>query len=404
MSESSDAPVTKLDPPAPLSAPRLTTASWALVVIGIAAFAGTWFAVGHDRAMSGVLHGMMIPLDVAIGALFFISVHAVGGAHWSVPIRRVMEGLSSGLIVAVVGFIALIIGMPALYTWADGDPAVHAGLFHSADHAKAGWMTVTRIATTGIITLALIGFIAMRLVGLSLKQDKGHNILVAHQRWAVIFLLAFALPFTLFVWDMLLSLDVQMVSTMWGIYCFVGALQTFLAVLLLVLVWLKAGPLKHVIKPHALHDLGTWMVAWACIWAYIAYAQYVIIYFANMNDEAMYFLKRSQHGYDWVYTVEAVLRFLVPFCLLMSYSLRSKPKALAFAAVTVLIGAWLDLFWIIAPAVSPNQFIAEIPELLIAAGFIGAMLLVALRFWKRNGLVPLGDPRLISSLNAEHLH
>jgi hypothetical protein len=398
------ASVTSYTPPAPLSAPRVTAAAWALVGLGMAAFAGTWLMGEHDRAMSGVLHGVMIPLDIAIGALFFISVHAVAGAHWTVPLRRVMEGLSGGLLVALIGFIILVVGMPALYAWADGDAVVHAGLFHASDGAKAGWMTVGRIATTGLISLAVWGVLRWRLVGLSLRQDKGQDVTGPHQRWAVAFLLLFALPFTLFVWDLLLSLDVPVVSTMWGIYCFVGGLQTFLAVLILVLAWLRGGPLKDVVKPHALHDLGTWMVAWACIWAYIAYAQYVIIYFANMNDEAMFFLKRSQHGYDWVYTIESLLRFVVPFALLMSQRLRNHPRALAVAAVAVLIGGWLDLGWIIAPAVSPNRFIAEVPELLIAGGFIGGMLLVALGFWRRHGLVPVGDPRLISSLNAEHLH
>jgi hypothetical protein len=396
----------RLDEPAPLRAPRLTRWAAALVVGGLVSFACLLTLGLPERAWAGLLQGMMVPTWLSLGALFFIAAHAVGNARWTIPIRRVMEGLSAGIPLTFAAFIGLaLFGLPHLYEWADTG-ADRRLLFHAHDGSKDQWMTAERcIATTGVIIVLWL-WLRSNLVRLSLQQDQRADIIARHVRWSVIFLLVFAFTFTLFVWDLLLSLQIHFASSMWGIYCFVGAIQAFLAVLALVLAWLGRGPLKQVVRPHILHDVGTWTVAWSCIWAYIAYAQYVIVYYANMNEESYFYLMRSQHGYGACYVLAAFLRFPIPFLGLLSQRVRNDPRVLSVVAGCVLLGCWIDLSWIIMPAIFPNQLRGfwAIPELLIGAGFVGAYLLLAMRFWKRNGLIPRGDPRLLSSINAEHLH
>jgi len=86
------------------------------------------------------------------------------------------------------------------------------------------------------------------------------------------------------------------------------------------------------LRPHLLKDLGTWHVAWSCIWAYLAYTQYIIIYFANTNDESWFYLMRLQHGYQYGIVLEILLRFPLPFAILLSQRQRTNPRALAWAA------------------------------------------------------------------------
>ena len=158
-------------------------------------------------------------------------------------------------------------------------------------------------------------------------------------------------------------------------------------------------------RPHLLKDLGTWLVAWSCIVAYISYIQYTIIGFANIDEETFWYLMRMQHGYGTQAVVEAVLRCGVPFVLLMSQSLRAKPWALGAAGVCVLAGSWLEVHWLIVPAFSPNHYRHPIgPEAMVALGFLAGAFLLAVRHWRRRGLVPHGDPRLLPAINAEHLH
>ncbi|MBA2480882.1 MAG: hypothetical protein H0V44_09480 [Planctomycetes bacterium] len=396
----------RLDNPGPLHAPRATMWSLLFIAAGLISFlAMLGFSERPERPWAALLQGLMIPTWISLGAMFFIAVHSLGNAHWTVPIRRVMEGLAGGIPLGFAGFIVLALcGLPYLYEWASAGDRSH--LFHAHDGQKSEWMTSSRfIATTGVI-FAIWWWFQFTFRRLSILQDGRADISVRHVRWSVVFLLVFALTFTLFVWDLLLSLQLHFVSAMWGIYCIVGAVQMFLAVLALSLVVLGRGPLKDVVRPHILHDLGTWTVAWACIWAYIAYAQYVIVYYANMNEESYFYLMRTQHGYGAYYAIESVLRFPIPFLALLSFRWRTDPRVIVAVAVCVLLGGWFDLSWIIMPAIYPNEthYVWALPELMVGAGFSAGLVLMAMRFWKRHGLIPQGDPRLLSSINAEHMH
>ena len=193
---------------------------------------------------------------------------------------------------------------------------------------------------------------------------------------------------------------------MWGVYELIGAVQAFLALLAICLIWLSSFQLKGLIREHTMKDVSTWLLAWSCVWAYITFAQYVIIAFANMDEETQWYLMRMQHGYQYVFTMECILRLPVPFFLLLSQHTRTKPFYIAVAAVAILIGSLQEVLWQVIPALFPNglpPFLA-LPEMLVAGGFIGAYLLLAMHFWKRHGLMARGDRDLLPAINAEHVH
>jgi hypothetical protein len=390
---------------------RLRAAALAMAFIGLATFGGMLAMGDAQHAWAAFLQGMMVPTYIAIGALFFIAAHSAAGSVWSVPLRRVMEGLTAGLPLTLLGFLAIAIGGGAyLYEWVNlaGKPE-HHNLFH-AHHTngldKFTWMTPTRwIITTTVIIVLWMG-LRQLFVRLSLKQDAGADIIATHTRLSIIWLLIMAVTFSLFCWDMLLALHVNFVSTMWGVYCFVSAVQTFLAVLVIVVLWMRKGPLAPSIRQHTLHDLGTWTLVWSAFCMYIGFAQYLVVYYANLDEETFFFLIRMQHGYEHALLAEVVLRFVLPFTVLMSQSMRTNPLALVVVSALVLLGNWMDLSWLIMPAFSQNAYrgFYDIYTVLIGAGFVGAFLLLALRFWGKHGVLPKGDPRLQSTINAEHLH
>ena len=375
----------------------LVGAAWLALAAGLATFAGL-LATGHEqRAWSAVLQGMLLPLWISVGAVAFLAINHVCGARWIIPLRRVMEGLSRGLWLippVIVGI--LTVGGPYLYEWFASD-ARRAELFHGS--AKATWMQPTRWAVTALASVALWLFLSYRLRKSCEKSD-------GRIRSAVVLLLVLAPSFTLFVWDLLLSLDARFASTMWGVYCFTGAIQTFLAALVLAVLSLRRGPLALVVREHTLHDLGTWLMAWSAFCGYIGFAQYLVITYTDLSEEARWLLPRLQHGYGSAYVAEALLRVALPFALLLSQSLRTRPLALAIAAGAVLLGNVMDWSWMIAPAFSPNDYrpFWAMPEILVTLGFAGAGLLLALRFWRRHGCVPLGDQQLAATVAGEHLH
>jgi hypothetical protein len=388
---------------------RLKAAAAALLVLGLATFIGM-LLFDQQRAWAALLQGMMIPTYIAIGALFFIAAHAAAGSVWTIPLRRVMEGLSAGFPLTLLAFIAIAIwGGSYLYEWVHLEGNQHHALFHANEIdglKKSEWMTPMRwIVTTSVILVIWIG-LRQLFVSFSLQQDAGADIIAKHTRLSIAWLMIMAVTFTWFCWDMLLALHVNFVSTMWGVYCFTAAVQTFLAVLVIMVLWMRKGPLANAVREHTLHDLGTWTLVWSAFCAYIGFAQYLVIYYANLDEETFFFLIRTQHGYGHALVAEIVLRFLIPFTVLMSQSMRTRPIALVVVSSLVLLGNWMDLSWLIMPAFSQNAYrgFYDLPTVFVGAGFVGGFLLLALSFWAKHGVLPKGDPRLQSTINAEHLH
>lgn len=410
--------VTELPDPGPFTAPRLKLASWGLVGLGVLGFLGAFF-IGHQhgpaRAWSLVLQGMLIPTYLSLAALFFIAVHRIGGARWTAPLRRVMEGMTAGLPITIGAFflVALpFLGGSYLYDWINlswnaVEGHDHDELFHVHHGSKGLYMTWWRALLTGTIFVVGWQLFRNKMISISLTQDRdGGSIAERQTPWAIGFLMFFAISLTFFVWDLLLALHVNWFSTMWGVYCFASAVQTFLCALLLLVLWLRRGPLKQHIGKHILHDLGTWMVGWSCFCAYIAFSQYMLIYYANLDEETYWYVMRTQHGWGVQYWAEAIIRWPLPFLALMSQSLRTNPLALAVISVLVLIGNWMDWTWIIQPAININEFSGfyALDLVLVGCGFAGGYLLLVQRFWARHGLVTRNDPDLLPAVNAEHLH
>lgn len=400
------APLSQLPDIGPLKAARVSGAASFLVVLGLISFTALLFT-DVNRAWHSWLIGLVIPIFLSVAALSFLTVHRICGARWTAPIKRVAEGLSAGLPLALIAFIPFgIFGLPYVYEWAHlaGNQEKLVELLGS--EAKASWLSPERIIIS--TSAILLVWIALRgkLISLSLAEDAGADNRSAQVGWSVAFLLVMAYTFSLVVWDLLLTLNVHSISSMWGVYELIGAVQAFLALLAICLLWLSRFQLKGLIREHTIKDVSTWLLAWSCVWAYITFAQYVIIAFANMDEDSQWYLMRMQHGYESVFFIECLLRLPVPFFLLISQHTRTKPFYIAVAAVAILLGSLMEIVWQVLPALFPNglpQFLA-LPEMLVAGGFIGAYLLLAMHFWKRHGLMARGDRDLLPAINAEHVH
>ncbi|TVR10806.1 MAG: hypothetical protein EA401_11990 [Planctomycetota bacterium] len=408
--------LTTITDPGPLHAPRLRNTAIALLIIGILGFIAALFGAfdgGSRRAWSSLLQGMMIPTFITFGAIFFIAVNWLVGSVWIVPLRRLMEGLTTGLpLTAIAFFLIVIIGGRELYPWIatsymGGDADAHSYLFYMPGGSKEAYMTWSRFALVNGLFIAVWFVLRDRLIQGSIRQDQvGGDQREQQTPWAIAWLMVFAITSTFFVWDLLLALHVNWFSTMWGVYAFASMVQMFFCVILLLMVWLRRGPMKEVVPKHILHDMSTWMLGWSCFCAYISFSQFMLIYYANMDKGVFYYASRTQNGYGLQLWIESILRWPVPFLLLMSQSRRTCPITITIVSILVLIGNWLTLSWIIVPAFSPDSYQSTFfgPELLVGAGFVGAFLLLALNFWRRYGLVAKGDPRLLRAVNAEHLH
>lgn len=388
-------------PPGLETPPALHPTPWrpvaaALAALGALAFAALW-AVEEPRAWSGLLVGLTAVAWLGIGALCFVALHVLGGARWTVPLQGLFLGLGAGWPLAFAGFALIaLLGIPALYDWSLANPG-RGALFRDPAGGKAWWMQDARWAASVLACLAALWLLWRQLARhAELRDEAGRGPLLRRATLALVLAVPLA---TWLAWDTLLSLHVQWVSALWGLHCLAAALHAFLGAAALAAAWLGRHALAPALPPHLRHDLGTWLMAWGAVVAYLAAAQWTIIGFANIDEEAFWYLMRQQHGYAALAWTELALRCALPFAILLPRAWRASPRALAVAGAAVLVGTWLHLHWIVMPAFAPNHFRSPLgPEALIAWGCIAGAFLFAARHWRRHGLVPMADIRLAAAL------
>jgi hypothetical protein len=215
-------------------------------------------------------------------------------------------------------------------------------------------------------------------------------------------MLLLALTSTYAAFDWLMSLDYRWYSTMYGVYFWAGSIVASLAALTLTVVILHAaGWLRGAITEEHLHDLGKLLFAFVVFWAYIAFSQYLLIWYANISDETPWYIVRLQDNWRWVTIALMVGHFAVPFFVLLSR--RSKRSWIVLGCVSgwILAFHYLDLYWLVMPACDPNNALPHWLDIVWLFAFLGVVTLGVLFGMRTSALVPIRDPRLTESL---HFH
>lgn len=369
----------------------------ALVLLGVAAF-GFLLTKDKDRAWHAYLAGYFYFFLIAIGGLFFASIQHVTRAGWSVNVRRICEAFTAFLPVAFVGGLVLLAGGKSLYEWMD---SAKVASDHLLSH-KQGYLNTPFFVIRLVLFFGLWLMFSKKLVGDSLKQDKNGDDSISEKLvgWSIAFLLVFAISLSLFSVDLIMALQPHWFSTIFGVYCFAGLFQSTMASMILMILYAKKkGMLEGYVDENHLHDLGKFMFAFTVFWAYIAYSQYMLIWYANLPEETIFFLPRVTGGWTYVSAALLLFKFVVPFLALLSRRAKRNPAYLGVLCVWILIMQYVDLYWLIYPNYNAETPVFGIAEFLIWAGFGGGFLFLTLRFLSQNNIVPVKDPRAHESLH-----
>ncbi len=379
---------------------RLRNALVVFAMIGVATFLAG-LRVDPDRIWASFLLNHFYFMSLGLGGIFFASIQWVTGAMWSAPVRRLSEALSAYLPVVAVSFAILCFGIPHLYLWShpqhvQGDLVLQG---------KSGYLSSGFFMVRNFLAIAIWLFLTHKMVRNSIAQDQDGNYkwTAKNRVLAPGFLILFGVTFTMASFDQLMSLDPHWFSTMFGIYCFSGLFYSTLAAICLLTVYLKSrGKLDGIINENHFHDLGKFMFAFTVFWAYIAFSQFMLIWYANLPEETGYFLHRFHGNWKGVSLFLLAGKFLLPFFILLPREAKRCPTLLAWVGVFMLIAQWVDVLWMIQP-----EFFAEGPrvgwqELGVALGFLGVFGLAVFRFLAKNNIVAIGDPRLSESVFHHH--
>src|SRR5258708_2999372 len=332
--------------------------------------------------------------SLALSALFFLATQRLTGARWSASLRRIPEAFMLALPVSSVLMLAVFFGRRTLFSW------THAGAF---DHASTLAGRVQYLKTPGvfgrmIVILGLWTLFALLFRRTSLEQDRKPEMSLALHarltRFAVLFVLLFALTFTLGAYDWLLSLDPQWVSTMFAVYVFAGTFVQGLAAVTLTAVLLKErGPLRDVISEPQLHDLGKMLFAFSTFWAYIWVCQYLLIWYGNLPEEVSHYLKRTSGPWLWLFALNFIINWIIPFLTLLRIPAKCDPRVLRFVCLLLLACHWPDLYMLIMPETGAAPKFG-FPEVAMASGYAALMYLIFMRSLRTAPIVPLHDPIL----------
>jgi hypothetical protein len=352
------------------------------------------------------LTGFAYVLSLSLGMMFFVLFQHATRAGWSVTVRRVAELMASSIPGIAVLFIGVLCGV--LLGANGGYPWTNAGLVAGTPllRHKAAYLNTPFFVIRAVFYFAVWWWLARRLLGLSNAQEKtgDPNLTVRMERVSLVGLLAFAFTVTFASFDWFMSLSPEWFSTIYGVYYFAGAAVAGVAALILILMGLQAtGRLTSVVTVEHYHDLGKLLFAFVIFWGYIAFSQYLLIWYANIPEETTWYLERQIDGWQWTSVVLLVGNLFIPFFGILSRSAKRCKPVLAFWAIWLLVFHWLDLYYLIMPGREGTSPVPGPSDALVVLGMAilwlsGVLVLVAGKYT----LLATGDPRLHEALNFEN--
>jgi len=370
-------------------------------VVGLAATVGLGVAEGDGlRHFSySYLTNFAFFLAVSLGALFFVPIQYVTKASWSIVVRRMAEVMAAALPFMAVLAIPVILLAARVYGWAMPEAADDALLDHKRAFLSPTWFTVR-----WVIYFVIWTWLGHTFWRKSVAQDTSGDLKITHrlENFSGFSLVVYALTVALAGMDLLMSMDHIWFSTMFGVYYFAGGLVSFYAVLTLVTMGLQnTGRMTKIISPEHFHDYGKLMFAFTFFWAYIAFSQYMLYWYANIPEETAWYLLRSSNGWGVVGMTTLFAGFVLPFAGLISRHAKRNRKMLAFWAFWIIAAQWVNLYWVVMPQFS-DHFVFSPMDVTGFLGIGGLWLAVVTRLAMGASLVPLKDPRLDDSLRFEN--
>jgi hypothetical protein len=362
--------------------------------LGLAGAIATIFLCGWERFWVNWILWFVFLLTIGLGCMFIVALEHVVGARWSIPLRRIPERLSGLVLLMGPATLLGLFSLRYLYPWTNPE-----SLKNPVIGGKAVWLNVPFFSVRVIACLVLWAIAYWIFVRGSIRQDqeKDPRFNLRARRFGPVFMVIFAITITVVAFDWISSLEPDWYSDIFGVYLFGGTFLAGLAATVLAILYLKnSGRLSSVLPDH-MYSLGGFLFAFTVFWAYIGFAQYLLMWYANLPEEVFWYKERLQGAWGLLLIALAIFHFFVPFFVLIPRDVKGKPKFLFWASVILLVSHWLDLYWMIFPVLRAGALISW-PEVSFGLLFICASLLWIRRSMSQGEDMPVGDPFLKEGL------
>jgi hypothetical protein len=390
--------------------------TWSLALMGVGILSViigfVLYGTGHHpaRFWATMLQNSVFFLLVTNAAMFFICATTLAWGGWQLSFRRVTEAISVaviplGIIAGIVLLCLVLIPDIHIFHWLEphGDKILEG---------KSAFLNRGFYITWTILSIGLWIVLGYKMRQLSRELDttplpdaeSGRKYIFKNTVWAAIFIVWFALTvMSVTPWFWLMSIDAHWYSTMYSWYTFASTFVSGMALITIFVVFLKNQSYLEYTNEEHIHDLGKFMFAFSIFWTYLWFSQYMLIWYANVPEETVYFNSRitshSHSGaYSGLYWFMFIINFLAPLLILMRRGSKRNYTTVTFMAILIIFGHWLDFYQMIHASLFPEHVTLNLFDFGVAAGFVGLIMFSVGKALTKAPLIAKNHPFLKESI------
>ena len=323
---------------------------WSLIVGGVWVIICIfcWIFASHQFYRS-YLFAWIFWLSVSLGSMAMVMMHHLTGGNWGIVTRRFGEHAALCVALLFPLFIPIAIGVPSLYEWAQPDKVRADPLLqHKQPYLNYGFF-VGRAA----LYLAIWTWMAWYLRRGSLRYDRTSDAKTAHRTYSVsgVGELVLVLSMTTAAIDWIMSRDPHWFSTVFGLMIACAQAISGVCFLIIMLALMREEePFRGIVDRDHFNDMGNILLTFVVTWTYMAFAQLLVIWMGNKQDEITWYVARLANGWWWIGLGLLGLHFFVPFVVLLMREAKRTPELMLWFAAALLVMRAVDVFWLIAPS------------------------------------------------------
>ena len=369
------------------------------IAFGIASLIGA--AMQPAQAMHSFLLAYMFWIGFTLGSMAMLMVWHLTGGDWGVGIRRILEAATGTLPLMAVLFLVILLGLRFNYAWARPD-FVHD---EHTQNLTSHYLNFRDVLIRGLVYFAGWWVLMHFLLRWSDEQDRPEERPLGMRFRALsgLGLAFYGWSMTFASIDWVMSLEAPWPSSIFALVFMVS--EGMCGICLCVIVGRalqRWQPMQSLLRPHNFQDHGKLLLMFVMLWGWFSYSQWLIIWAGNLPEEIKWFAGRIHGDWGTVALILIVGHFAIPFALLLSRGLKRDGGALAWVAGWLLLMAYLDAFWYIAPAFHRDSFYFSWLDAVEPIALGGLWLAYFFRNLKSRPLAALHDPQLRALLEKEH--
>lgn len=364
----------------------------------------------YERLFANLWINNVFFTGIAIVGVFFFAIQFAAQAGWSAPLLRIMLSLGNWLPIAgILMVVTFFIANHDLFHW------THSYLFDKNDpqydkiiDGKGGffyWPLDKGTFPIFYILRMVLFFVFWILFfkkfqRISEQEDQlgGNSHWYKMRKWSAFFLVFFAVSSSIAAWDWVMSIDTHWFSTLFGWYVFSSWFVSGLSAITLIVLFLKGRGYLEMVNENHVHDLGKFVFGFSIFWTYLWFSQFLLIYYANIPEESVYFIERlTSDIYSPFIFINLGLNFFLPFLVLMTRDSKRHGVFLKLVCSILLVGHWIDFFLMVQPGTLGHNGGIGLMEVGTFLVYGSAVALVVLGGLAKKNLIAKNHPMLEES-------